>query len=101
MDKFERCSFFGAPFSFLSFFYYMNLEVVKVDGIDKVILIKSRFAVPLKFFNGRVEPDWLAKVKLIADIFKGAEYFVRPCIVGVIADNGISQHAVVFKFFSP
>lgn len=79
----------------------MDFEVVKVNGIYEIILIEPCFAVPLEFFDGRVKPDWLAQIKFIADIFKGAEYFVRPCIIGIIADDGISQHAVVFEFFSP
>ena len=54
-----------------------------------------------KFFDGGIQPDGLAQIKFIADGIQRVEYFMRAGVLGIIADDGIPEHSVVFKFFSP
>ena len=56
--------------SFILFFNNLNFQIVKLDGIDKVIISKSRFIMTLKFFDIMFKPDWFAKIKNIADFIK-------------------------------
>ena len=50
------------------FFDDMDFQIVKVDGIHKVVLIKSSFVVTLEFLNIGIKPNRLAKIKL--DVYK-------------------------------
>jgi len=54
-----------------------------------------------EFGNGGVKPDGLAQVELVTGLFQGMKYFVSACVVAVVADDGILQHAVVFKNLNP
>lgn len=73
----------------LIFFDHMDLQIIKVNLLDEIILIKMRFGVAFKLRNGGIQPDWLAKVKLITDFIQSAKNLVRACICAVITDYGI------------
>ena len=51
------------------FFYYVYFEIVKVDRIYKVILIKAYFAVPFEFCYCGIKPNRFAQIKFITDCF--------------------------------
>lgn len=74
---------------YLILFDHMDLQIIKVNLLDEIILIKTHFGVAFKLRNGGVQPDWLAKVKLITDFIQSTENLVRAGICAFIADHGI------------
>lgn len=85
----------------VSFFYNLDFQIIKINRIHKIVLIETRFAVPFKFLNSRIQPDWLAKIKFVADGIEGAEYFVSSCIHAFLAYDCVADHSIIFKFFCP
>ena len=69
----------------------MDFQVIEVNGIYKVILIKAGFVVPLEFLNCGIQPDGFAQVKFIADSISGMEDFMSARIRCIIADDGIAH----------
>lgn len=55
----------------------------------------------LKVFDSGVQPDGIAKVHLIADLFKTMENLMCSGIVAVVTDYRVPEHVVVFPDFSP
>lgn len=51
----------------------MDFQVIKINGIHKIILIKSRLCMLLKFCDRYIQPDRLAQIKLIADFLQRIE----------------------------
>jgi len=45
------------PFLYPLFFYDVDFQVIKFDGINEAILIESGFIMFFKFFNRGLEPD--------------------------------------------
>ena len=79
----------------------MNLKIIKINRVYKIILIKSGLIVSFEFINIMIQPDWLAQVEFITDRIQCVEYFMCSGVIRLVADNGITQHMIVFKFFSP
>ena len=79
----------------------MDLQIIKINGFHKIILIKTSFRMTLKVRNGGVEPDGLPQVELGADFIQGMKNLVGAGICSGIADHSILQHAVVFKDLGP
>ena len=82
-------------------FYDLDLQIVKINGVHEVVLIKPRLGMPFEFVDGGVKPDRLAQVEFIADLVKRIEDLVCAGVVCLVADDGIAQHFVVFEFFAP
>ena len=79
----------------------MNLQIIKINGVYEIILGKPCLVVALEFFDVRVQPDWFAQVKFIADGVQSVEDLMCPGIVVILTDNGIPDHSIVFEFLSP
>ena len=58
------------------FFYYLDLQIVKIDGVHEIILIKPGLAVSLELSDSGVQPDGLAEVKVIAYLIQRPEDLV-------------------------
>ena len=86
---------------FLIFFNHMKFQIVKINLLDEIVLIKPRFIMPFKFFDGGIQPDWFAKIEDIAHFFQSTEYFVGSGVDRGVLYDGIGNHSVVFKDFSP
>ena len=67
----------------------MNLQIIKINTFNKIILCKAGLVVPFKILNIDIQPDWLAEVELTAYFIEGMKDFMRPCIIPVVTDNGI------------
>jgi len=89
------------PVCYLIFFNYLNLQIIKINGIYKIILIESCLGVALEFLDGAVQPDRLTQVKLITDLVQCMKYLMCAGVLRFITDCGVTEHSVVFKFFSP
>lgn len=83
------------------FFYDMNFQIIKIDRIYEIVLIKTGFVMFFEFCYCRFQPDRFAQIELITNLLQRMEYFMCSCIVTVIADHCVLQHSVVLKFFSP
>jgi hypothetical protein len=79
----------------------MYLEIIEVNRIYKIVLGKPNLVMPFEFLNGGVKPDRFAQVKFITYRVKRMKNLMRPGIVGIITDDGIPDHSVIFEFFSP
>lgn len=79
----------------------MNFQIIKINRIYKVILIEPCLVMFFEFLNIMIQPDWLAKIEFIADRVQSIEDLMRSGIIRLIADYGVAQHMIVFKFFSP
>ena len=79
----------------------MDFQIIKFDRFDEIVLIKTGFGVTLEFLNGGFEPDWLAKIKLIADFIQGMKDLMCTRIAALIADDGILQQMVILKNLCP
>lgn len=59
----------------------MDLQIIKIDGFDEIVLPKAGFVMPLEFLNGRIKPDGFAQVKAAAYLVYGVKYLVGACVV--------------------
>lgn len=53
----------------LVFFYHMDLQIVKIDMFDKIVLIKTRLGKSLKLFGCFIQPKGFAKTRFYQDNF--------------------------------
>ena len=53
-------------FSASVLFDHMNLQIVEIDGLNKIILRESCLIVALKILNRSIQPNRFAQIKLIA-----------------------------------
>jgi hypothetical protein len=62
----------------------MDFQVIKIDLIDEIVLVKARLGALLKFQNISVQPDGSAKVEPHTGFLQRREYLVRPGLIAVI-----------------
>ena len=69
---------FGIVFVFIILFTsaillfdHMNLQVVKFNGFNKAVLTEAGSVVALEFVDVGIQPDWLAQIKFLTDLFYG------------------------------
>lgn len=86
------------PVSFLDHLYF---QIIKLDGIDKAVLIETGFGMAFELVDRDVEPDRLAQIKLVTDLIQRVKYLMCAGVVRLIAYYDVAEHPVVFKFFSP
>ena len=55
----------------LVFFYDMNFQIIKINGLDKIILRESGFIMALEIPDRSIKPDRLSKIEPVA-------YFIQP-----------------------
>ena len=72
-------------------FNYLDLQIIKINLLYKIILIKSGFSMFLKMSDCRFQPDWVSQIHFITDTFQTTKNLVGPRIFGVIADYSIFQ----------
>lgn len=80
---------------------HMNFQKIEINLFYEMILTETGFAVPLKFGDGRLQPDRFSQVELQADFFQGVEYLVGARLLPPVLNYGISYHSVVFKLLCP
>ena len=73
----------------LIFFNYLDLQIIKLNMLYEIVLIKTGFGMTLEFLNRGFQPDWFSQIKLIADFIKGMKDFVCACVIAFIADDSI------------
>jgi len=83
----------------LVFFYDMNFQIIKINGLDKIILRESGFIMALEIPDRSIKPDRLSKIEPVAYFIQRAEHLVRPRILPGIFDDGISDQMIIFKYF--
>ena len=49
----------------------MNLQVVKFNGFNKAVLTEAGPVVALKFVDLGIQPNRLAQIKFLTDLFYG------------------------------
>ena len=76
---------------FVILFNYLDLQIIKINLLYKIILIKSGFSMFLKMSDCRFQPDWVSQIHFITDTFQTTKNLVGPRIFGVIADYSIFQ----------
>ena len=57
----------------LIFFNYLDLQVVKINLFNKIILVKTRFIMLLEMADRSIQPDGIAKIHIITKLFKTVE----------------------------
>ena len=67
----------------------LDLQIIKINGIHKIILIKSRLCMLLKFCDRYIQPDRLAQIKLIADFLQRIENFMCACLIRIVVSRSI------------
>lgn len=70
-------------------FDHVNLQIIKINAFNKIILCEPGLVVPLKILDIGIQPDRFAEVKLIAYFVEGMKDLMRPRIISVVTDNGI------------
>ena len=85
----------------LLFLYHMNFQIIKINGINKMILAKPDLIKTLEFPDRGFQPDRRAQIELQYDFIQCRKNFIRSTPVTVIADHGILDHTIVFPYFSP
>ena len=85
-----------------SFFDYLDLQIIKFNMFNKLILSKTGFGVKLEIMDIGVQPDRFASIKFIADIIERLKYHLGPGKTVVTdADGGVLDQMVVCDDFSP
>ena len=79
----------------------MDLQIVEIDGLNKIILRESCLIVALKILNRSIQPDRFAQIKLIAYLIQCMEHLVSPRIIARIFDDGILYQMIILKYFCP
>ena len=69
------------------FLQHLNFQIIKINGVDEVVLGKAGLAVTLKFRNIGVQPDGFAQIKLPAEFINPSKNFVRAGICGGVLIN--------------
>lgn len=80
---------------------HMNFQKIKLNFFYKIVLIKTRLAVPLKFRDGTFQPDRFPQIELQTDFLQRIKYFVGAGFLPPILDHGIFYHSVILKFLCP
>lgn len=93
--------FFVVGLVAILFFNDQDLQIIKIDGVHKTVLVKPGLGMPFEFGNRRVQPDRRAQIELVADLIQRMKYFVCAGVVGVITDDQIPYQTIFFDFFSP
>lgn len=83
------------------FLDHVNFQKIEINFFYKIILMKTRLAVPFKLGDGAFQPDRLSQIELQADFFQRVKYLVGACFLSPVLDHGIFYHAVVLKFLCP
>ena len=86
---------------FLIFFDDLNFQIIELDGFDEGVLAETGFGMPPELLDIVLQPDRLAEIEFQAYFMQRVEYFMRPRIVGIVADHRILQQPVVAKRFCP
>ena len=73
----------------LIFFNYLDLQVVKINLFNKIILVKTRFIMLLEMADRSIQPDGIAKIQLIADLLQAVKNLVCPGLLAVITDYSV------------
>ena len=73
----------------LIFFNYLDLQVVKINLFNKIILVKTRFIMLLEKADRSIQPDGIAKIQLIADLLQAVKNLVCPGLLAVITDYSV------------
>ena len=85
-----------------SFFNYMNLQVVKINGIDEIILAEPGPGQMPEFVYICIQPDGFAQIEGIADFIKRPEYHLSSGqAVIAYGNSGIFDKIVVSENLSP
>lgn len=79
----------------------MKFQIIKINRLDKAVLIKTGFGVLLKFGDILVQPDGLSKVESVTDLLQGMEYLVGAGVLCLVLHNRVTQHMVLLKNFCP
>ena len=80
------CSFPAFASIFLD---HLDLQIIKFNMFNEIILIKPCFAVLLKIPDSGVKPDGIAKIQLIADLLQAVKNLVCPGLLAVITDYSV------------
>lgn len=73
----------------LIFFDHMDLQIIKFDLFNEIILIKPGFVVPLEFCNGGIQPDGFSEIELVTDFVQCPKDLVCTGVVTGITDDGV------------
>lgn len=65
---------------FVILFNYLDLQIIKINLLYKIILIKSGFSMFLKMSDCRFQPDWVSQIHFITDTFQTTKNLVGPRI---------------------
>lgn len=79
----------------------MDFQIIKLNGLDEIVLRESGLVMALEVLNGGIQPDRFTQVKLIAYFLQGTEYLVGARIVTAILNHSVFDHMIVLEFLSP
>ena len=51
--------------------YHLYFQIIKINRIYKIILIKSSLGMPFKLCDRGVQPERFAQIKFITDLVQG------------------------------
>ena len=89
------------PQNDLIFFYNLNFKIVKINRLNKIILIKPSLRMPFKFVYSGVQPDRSSQVDFISGLLKRAKDLMCAGIAAAVAYGRVPDHTIVFPFFCP
>ena len=74
----------------LILFYNLNLQIIKINGFNKIVRCKSGFIMSFEFCDRRIQPDWFTQVELIADFFYRVKDFMSSGICRSVTNDSIA-----------
>ena len=85
----------------VSLLNHLYLQKVKVNVLDKAVLVKAGLAVALEFRDGGIQPDGPAQIPGIADSLQRLKNFVGAGVLRVVGHSHIFDQMIILDDFSP
>lgn len=79
----------------------LEFQIIKLNMLDKAVLIETCLGVTFEFGDIFVKPDGLSQIEMTTYFLQSAEYFVRAGVRAVVFRHGVLQHMIVPKNFGP
>ena len=84
------------------FLDHLDLQIVKIDGVKKIVPCKAGAGSPLKLRDIDVQPHGDRKVEAVADGFKRSIDFLRAGKAGgIILNDHVTEQFIMFDLFCP
>jgi hypothetical protein len=78
-----------------------DLEIIKIDGLDEIVLFEPGLPVTLKFADVGIKPGRDGEIKPVADFGQAVHDLVGAGFAASVFDDGVFQRFIASDDFPP